>query len=195
MFIAFEGLDGSGSTTQSKLLAERLKKEGHQAFVTKEPTENSPIGKMIREILQHKWETSPEGLQLLFSADRAEHLKNKILPALNEKKTVVTDRYTLSTLAYGGLAIDIKWLAQLNRHFIQPDLTFLFKLDPEICLERIKKRGSKLELFEQKEKLVKIWKNYKKASAYFENIHVIEATRSIEAIGEEIYEMVQKNLK
>ena len=189
MFIAFEGLDGSGSTTQAKLLAENFEKKGRAVLLTKEPTNNTPIGKMIREILQHKWSTSAEGLQLLFSADRAEHLENTIKPALENHQIVISDRYLLSTLAYGGMNVEVAWLKDLNKKFIQPDLTFLFKLAPEECINRIVNRGTEFELFEKKEKLEKIWANYEKLSQEYPNIQTIDAAGSIEEIEREIWEV------
>ncbi len=195
MFIAFEGLDGSGSSTQSRLLAEKLEGQGHAVLLTKEPTSSTPIGKMIRDILQHRWECSPKGLQLLFSADRAEHLATDIEPALKNGQVVITDRYLFSTIAYGSLAVqDTDWLASLNEKFRLPDITFLFKLDPKICIERIQGRGSDFELFEEHEKLGKIWEAYEKLADQFENIHVIDATKSIEQIGEEIGIIADKHL-
>lgn len=190
MFIAFEGLDGSGSSTQSRLLAERLEKNGKPSLLTKEPTSDSPIGKLIREVLQHKWSASPEGLQLLFSADRAEHLKNEIEPALEGGQIVVTDRYLFSTLAYGGMNVDMEWLKSLNKSFRLPDITFLFKLSPDECIKRIAGRGSSFELFEKTEKLAKIWENYEKIAEEFPNVHVIDATKTIERISEEIWRVV-----
>ena len=190
MFIAFEGLDGSGSTTQSRLLAERLEKNGKPSLLTKEPTSDSPIGKLIREILQHKWSASPEGLQLLFSADRAEHIKNEIEPGLQNGQVVITDRYLFSTLAYGGMNVDMEWLKTLNKNFLLPNITFLFKLSPEECIKRIAGRGSDFELFEKTDKLAKIWENYVKIAEDFDNIQVIDATKTIEEISEEIWGVV-----
>ena len=144
MFIAFEGLDGSGSSTQSSRLAEKLEKSGRPTLLTKEPTGDTRIGKIIREILQHKWTVSPEGLQLLFSADRAEHLNNKIEPALKNGQVVITDRYFFSTIAYGAMEVDFEWLKGLSKNFRIPDITFLFKLDPQECIKRIVGRGSEV---------------------------------------------------
>jgi len=195
MFIAFEGLDGSGSSTQSRLLSEKLEANGHATLLTKEPTGDSPIGKMIREILQHKWDCSPEGLQLLFSADRAEHLKNQIEPALKSGQIVITDRYFFSTIAYGALAVDdVGWLKSLSKHFRVPDITFLFRLDPETCIERIQGRGSEFELFEKTEKLEKIWENYAKIADDYPHFHLIDASKSIEEISEEIWALISEKL-
>ncbi len=195
MFIAFEGLDGSGSSTQSRLLSEKLEANGHAVLLAKEPTKDTPIGKMIREVLQHKWECSPEGLQLLFSADRAEHLKNEIEPALKSGQIVITDRYFFSTIAYGALAVDdTKWLKDLSKHFRIPDITFLFQLDPKTCIERIQGRGSDFELFEHDEKLTEIWKTYAKIAEEYPNFHIIDASKSIEEISEEIWKVVSGKL-
>jgi len=194
MFIAFEGLDGSGSSTQSRILAERLEKSGHPAFVTKEPTKDTPIGKMIREVLQRRWELSPITLQLLFSADRAEHLRSQIQPAIKNRQIVITDRYFFSTIAYGAMDISMGWLKTLCKYFPIPDITFLFKLDPKECIKRIAGRGSEYELFEQKEKLEKIWKNYEKIAEDYENFHIIDATKTIEEISDEIWGIVSGKL-
>ncbi len=195
MFIVFEGLDGSGSTTQARLLWERLEKNQRAAHLTKEPTDEGHIGKLIREVLQHKWEMSPEGLQLMFSADRAEHLKTMIEPALKNGEIVISDRYIFSTIAYGSLAVDdIDWLKGLNSHFRQADLTFLLKLDPEECLKRIAGRGSEFELFEKDEKLRKIWKQYAKLAKENDNVIVIDASKSIEEIHEQVWEKVSSSI-
>jgi dTMP kinase len=191
MFIAFEGLDGSGSSTQSKILAERLEKNGHAVLKTKEPTKDTHIGKMIKEILQYKWEVSPEALQLLFSADRAEHLRNEIEPALKNNQIVITDRYFFSTLAYGALDVDMNWLKEISRNFRIPDITFLHRVDPDECIKRIAGRGSEYELFEQKEKLEKIWENYEKISDEYPNFHMVDGSKSIEEVGEEIWKIVE----
>jgi dTMP kinase len=195
MFIAFEGLDGSGSSTQARLLVERLERKGRPALVTKEPTGSNPVGRLIREALQHRFEVSPEGLQLLFSADRAEHLRTEILPALKEGMIVVTDRYLFSTIAFGSYGVpDMEWLKQLNRLFPLPDLTFLFKLDPEECIRRIQGRGTEFELFEKAEKLKVIWKNYDVLRHDYPHFHLIDASKGIGEISDEIWKVVESKL-
>ena len=186
MFIAFEGLDGSGSSTQAKLLAEKLQSQGKEVLLTKEPTEDTPLGKKLREALQHKWEATPEELQILFSADRAEHLKDVIQPALDAGKVVITDRYVLSTYAYGMLNVPLHTLKDLNQKFPAPDVTFLLKLSPEECLGRIMSRGNDVELFEKVPTLKKVWKNYEAVRGEHPNVHIIDASGSIEEVSAEI---------
>lgn len=194
MFIAFEGLDGSGSSTHVQRLAERLKKEGHDVCATKEPTDTPPVGKMIRDILKNKTEVTPEALQLLFCADRAEHLKNVIEPALHNNRIVITDRYLFSTLAYGALATDWEWLKNLNQPFRIPDITFLLKLDPATCIQRIQDRGTEFQLFEKQETLKKVWTHYERVAKEYPNIHIIDSSRPIEEVGEVIWKIVaEKN--
>lgn len=192
MFIAFEGLDGSGQSTQAQLLAENLEKTGKKTLVTKEPTRDTPTGKLIRDVLQGRIFMSPQALQLLFAADRAEHLRTVIDPALKNNQIVITDRYFFSTIAYGALDVDWKWLKEFNRNFRVPDITFMLKLDPKICLERIASRGSETELFEQNEKLVRVWKNYERIAKEFTNIHIIDSDRPMQVVHTEIWKITSE---
>lgn len=194
MFITFEGPDGAGSSTQAKLLAQRLKKEGYKVLLTKEPTPKEPIGTLIRAILQHKYDVSPEALQLLFCADRAEHLASEIKPALERGEFVVSDRYLLSTLAYGSLNLPLEWLEKLNSNFRPPDLTFVFDLPVEVCLERIKSRGANFELFETQERLTKIRANYLDLAKKYPNVHVVEASGSVEEVQEEVWKLFNASM-
>ena len=194
MFIAFEGLDGAGTTTHSTNLAKRLKEEGHSVLLTNEPTDSESIGTLIRDVLQHKYDISPESLQLLFSADRADHLKNKILPALAEDKIVITDRYFFSTLAYGGLSVDMDWLKDVSKKFPIPDLTILCECDTKTCLSRIDVRGETPELFEKKEKLDKIAKNYHQLSEEYPNFYLLDSSRSIPVCDKEIWGVVSDKI-
>ncbi len=113
--IILEGPDGSGTTTHSALLAETLRKEGRDVLLTCEPTDG-PIGRFIRGELSKEKIDSPAALQLLFTADRAWHVDTVIRPALEAGKTVITDRFSLSTIVYGeALGIDKEWLESMNK--------------------------------------------------------------------------------
>ncbi len=194
LFIVFEGLDGSGSTTQAKILREKLTKENFPVIHTSEPTENR-IGKVVREILQKKWKTSPETLQLLFCADRGEHLYSEIEPALQEGKFVISDRYYLSTLAFGKVDLKLDWLKVLNQKFRKPDLTFLLNVGVGECLRRIEERGAEKELFEKKSYLEKVWENYLEIAKEEENTFIINGEKSKEKIASEIWKIIKNRLK
>jgi len=193
-FIVFEGIDGAGLTTQANLLEKALKKAGYKVVLTKEPT-NGLIGGLIRACLKNEWKTSLLSLQLLFAADRAHHLEKEILPALKKGKIVICDRYLLSTIAYGMISLEKEWLKFINSKFLQPDLTILLDLSVEVSLKRIKLSRFGAELFEKKEELRKVRKNYLKLAKEFPNVYVIDASRSIEEVHEEVKKLVNRVLK
>jgi len=187
MFIVFEGLDGSGQSTQAKLLKDYLEKERNLSVVlTKEPTDKPPIGDLIRQILRKEISVSPAALQLLFCADRSEHLEQVIKPALKKNQWVISDRYFYSTVVYGSLNLDVEWLIKLNEQFLIPDVVFLLKVRPEICLQRIDENRDKREFFEESDKLKRVWQTYEILSQRFSNIKVIDAEKSIEEVFEEV---------
>lgn len=188
-FIVFEGLDGSGTTTQASLLFEYFKKQGRKAYLTSEPT-GSMIGGVIKSRLSGAWESSPECLQLLFSADRAYHLEKEIVPLLQKGIDVICTRYILSALAYGSLEIkDEKWLEEINKKFIVPDTTFFLKTKPETCIKRIRRERMHKELFEKKDDLIKVYKNYLKLLKNFPKIFLIDGEKTINEIS---YEIISK---
>jgi len=199
-FIAFEGLDGSGQSTQAEKLQNwinngKLILRQVGAHLTKEPT-NNIIGGLIRGQLTNDWKTRPECLQLLFAADRANHLEKEIIPLLEKGITVVIDRYALSTIAYGAVEIkDREWLVEINKPFILPDLTFLIKVSPKVCLERIRKSRFHLELFEKEQSLLSVWQNYEEFAEKFENVHIINGEKTVEEVFEEIKSIFCLNFK
>ncbi|MEM5815351.1 MAG: dTMP kinase [Candidatus Aenigmatarchaeota archaeon] len=193
-FIVFEGIDGAGLTTQATLLENYLRKKGHSIVLTKEPT-NSLIGGLIRAALKKEWKTSNEALQLLFSADRAHHLNEEIIPALKEGKIVISDRYFLSTIAYGMIEIDKNWLKSINSIFLIPDIIMILDVPSEISLERIKNTRFGFELFEEKKKLEIIRKNFLELSKEYKNCYIINSTKSIEDVHKEVVNIVEKTLK
>jgi len=129
---------------------------------------------------------SPLSLQLLFCADRSEHLNKVIKPALLKNQWVISDRYFYSTIAYGSLNLDIKWLIKLNENFLKPDIVFLLRVRPEICLKRIDTNRGKREFFEEKKKLEKVLKTYETLSHYFSNIEILNGEKSIFEIHQQI---------
>ena len=196
-FIVFDGLDGSGQSTQASKLfdflnsSETKHKFGHTGVhLTKEPT-SSLIGGLIRGQLTYDWKSSQECLQLLFSADRAHHLEKEIIPLLERGVIVISDRYFFSTIAYGSLDIeDRDWLLNLNKNFLLPDITFLLEVSPKVCIERIQRTRYGITLFEQEEKLRKIWENFERLSEEFENVYVINGEGPVDKISQEIIKVI-----
>lgn len=190
-FIVFDSLDGSGQSTQISLLRDFLIGKGYQVLTTKEPTPNSEAGKIIRQILDEKIKTEPQKLQELMAQDRKEHLENVIIPALKEGKWVISDRYFFSTFAYGTSdGLDLEWLIKLNDDFLIPDQSFILKVRSEVCIDRIKKRGTQTTLFEKLEKLTKVWSIYEKLPQRIKNTIIIDGERSILEVSEEIKSII-----
>ncbi|HRM73882.1 MAG TPA: dTMP kinase, partial [Paracoccus sp. (in: a-proteobacteria)] len=153
MFISFEGIDGSGKSTQARHLARSLAARGHEAVLTREPG-GSPGAEEIRRLLveggSERW--SPETELLLFTAARRDHIERLIRPALDRGAWVITDRFADSTRVYQGAArADLRQLVEeLHRLMIglEPDLTFVIDIDPEISLSRGQARGGTEDRFE-----------------------------------------------
>lgn len=146
LFITFEGIDGSGKSTQLALCAEALQTDGHGVVVTRNPG-GTPFGLELREILLHSKQTVfPVSELLLFIADRAQHMDEVVFPALAAGKIVLCDRHIDSTLAYQGYGrgISIETIRELNQIAIQgkkPDLTLLFDAEPDVLARRVTQRG------------------------------------------------------
>jgi len=196
LFIVIEGLDGSGGTTQSRLLQEWLISKGHQVQLTCEPSDR-PVGLFIRRALSNRFDEariSDRVLPFLFAADRQDHLEEVILPALADDKIVVSDRYYHSSLAYQGLSIGFSKVASLNEGFRKPDITFFLWLEPEISFSRIQSRGLPVERFETLDRLRNIAEAYDSVYSYCktqkERIFKVDACLSIEEIHLQIQSKV-----
>lgn len=155
-FFVIEGLDGSGTTTQLNLLNNKLE----NLWTTFEPTDNE-IGKLIRKILRKEIETTPLSLAYLYAADRADHIST-IQKRINQNNIVVSDRYFFSSLAYQSLKIDFSKIKEIN-DFPYPEKVFFIDTPVDECIRRIALRGEPTELFEKKETLLRVLKNYEKA--------------------------------
>lgn len=196
-FIVFEGLDGSGQSTQVRLLTEFLKSQGKVVLATKEPTRTSPVAREIKNILNKKKRVNPEVLQKLFAQDRKWHLQKVIIPALQKNKVVISDRYFFSSFAYGmAEGLKLKYLKEINKDFLIPDIVFYLQASPQTCLKRIEKRGEGKTLFETLEKLTKVTNFYQKVLAAFKNkssVYIINAEKTIEQTAKEIQEILQSS--
>jgi dTMP kinase len=192
-FIVFEGLDGSGLSTQAARLAAFLTRHGREVLLTKEPT-TSPIGQLIRSALKRHLAFSPFTLQLLFAADRSEHLAKEIEPAVQARKVVISDRYILSSLAFGSVDLELAALQQLNARFRHPDLTIMLDTPPRVCLARIRENRDTIELFEEETRLEKVRAQYLALQEHFTNTVIIAGDRPVEDVAQEIQAVVEHTL-
>jgi len=140
VFVTFEGLDGSGKSTQAELLAEALRSDGRDVVLVREPG-GTALGEQIRSLLLDSNRVSPWAEAALFAAARAELVEEVVAPALAEGRDVVCDRYLDSSLAYQGMARDlgVDRILELNLHAIRgvlPDRTFLVAVDPDVARAR-----------------------------------------------------------
>jgi len=199
LFIAFEGIDGSGKSTQVKLLAKKLENEGHKVYTTCEPTD-SPIGKMIRDIFSGRMEGDHRVIAGLFVADRLDHILNNtngVLKMLDEGYTVITDRYYLSSYAYQSPYMDLDWVIKANSlsaGLLRPDLNIYIDISPEISIERIKKGRTSIELYETLENLQNVHGKYLEVMELLkeeEKIFVTDGNKPAEAIAENIWEEIK----
>ena len=159
-FICIEGLDGCGKTTQAKLLVKRMRKS-HNAVYTAEPS-HGKIGAFIRKsCLYGEKRLSSVVEALLFAADRLEHVENEVLPALNQGRLVVSDRYIYSSIAYQGAAgLSLEWIEKINEHALRPDFAIFIDVDPKIVMQRLKPNKSVMENLETQQKVREVYLKY-----------------------------------
>jgi dTMP kinase len=149
MFITFEGLDGSGKSTQTELLAEAIRGTGREVVTTREPG-GTRLGEQVRHVLLDGGEISPWAEAALFAAARAELVERVVAPALDRGAVVICDRYVDSSLAYQGIArgLGVDRVLELNLPAIHgrlPDRTYLLLLDPEESARRVGSNGDRIE--------------------------------------------------
>ncbi|OPY44919.1 MAG: putative thymidylate kinase [Methanoregulaceae archaeon PtaU1.Bin222] len=166
-FIVLEGLDGAGTTTQSRLLLERLRSEGFLASSTCEPT-SGPIGKAIRSFLKGSESFVPSTAAYLFAADRNEHVfgKDGIAERTAKGETVVSDRYFFSSLAYQAVDCDYVLVESLNSRFPLPEFLFFLEVPPEVAEGRMASRETR-EVYERLDFQQKVRDNYRKVLSGF----------------------------
>lgn len=188
-FVTFEGIDGSGKSTISKLVAEKLRSAGHEIIWTFEPTD-STIGKYVQECI--KKQSDPFITSFTFIADRIQHCK-QIQHWLDEGKIVICDRYAESTYAYQAAQLEsnvenpLKWLQDLSDgRILIPDRTYLFVIDPETSLARIQHRAELIP-FERLAFLEKVHKNYTAVSKGKRFLH-LDATKPIDDLVQICYD-------
>ncbi len=194
ILIAIEGIDGTGKSTQLRLLADHLRARGMDVVETREPTDG-PYGRKIRELYVDRSRCSPAEELELFVADRRLHVKELIQPSLAAGKVVLTDRYYFSTAAYQGAAgMDPARVFAKNAFAPRPDLVLLLTMSPQVSLVRIQEsRGEALNEFEQEEQLQRVAELF--ASFSDPCIVRIRADQPLERVFGEIRSAVDKLLR
>ena len=169
MFIVFEGIDGSGKGTQARMLADLLIRQGRRVVLTEEPTRELFTGYFVRMLLRSKEEPDPKTVAMLMAADRNEHVRKVIEPALRAGagEVVISERYYWSSLAYqGAQGVDESFIKALNEGFPKPDVTVLIDLPVDEALERIRARAhgneGLVQLFERREFLERVQERYRR---------------------------------
>jgi len=202
-FITFEGIEGSGKTTQINLLADYLQKKGYDVLVSREPG-GTALGKKIRQLLLDPQYDSMDYRTeiLLYAADRAQHVKEKIKPALKQGKIVISDRFVDSNLAYqaAGRGLDYEMVYQINNWVIDstwPDLTFVLDIDIKEGLKRARElsldsAGDRLER-EVDDFHQRVRDAYLKM-AESERFVLVDAGGSREEVQEEIKKIIARRL-
>ncbi len=202
LFIVFEGVDGSGKSTQIKRLANKLKIAKHDIYETFEPSDGV-VGTLVRDMLKGKVEIDQRTIALLFAADRTDHLVNKkngVADKVENGKTVLCDRYYFSSYAYHSQYMDMDWVIKansINANILKPDLNIFIDVDPEDCFKRLKKRQADLELYEKIEVIKKVRQLYFEAFEKLsdkEQVVIIDGSGDEKIVQERIYKQVSLKL-
>jgi len=208
VYVALEGIDGSGKTTQVERLAEYFKNKGREVIRTREPRkEEGIVGDLIQKILHGKTQIPSVAFQYLFSADREMHHEELVIPSLKAGKVVISDRCFWSAIPYGLLdrkseldenTIEYMLAAQsilsMYHQFIVPDHTFYLDISLDTAIARIDKINEVREIYEDKEKLEKTIKGYRWLLREFpKEFIIIDATKRVEEVTGEIVEVIKSS--
>jgi len=187
--IVFEGIDGTGKSTQLRLVADALRQRGYPVVITREPTEG-PYGRKIRALYANRGECSREEELDLFIADRRHHVDEVLQPALDSGRIILCDRYYLSTAAYQGAnGLDLDTIFARNRFAPVPDLAILFEAPVALGIERITaSRGEHLNDFEKTESLTRVAEIF--AALDLPYIRRINAAQPIETVRDQILSLI-----
>ncbi len=201
-FIVFEGIDGSGKSTQIELLAKNLENRGIECRQTLEPTFGM-VGEVLHDILSGKKVADPKVTASLFVADRLDHILNNedgVLKSLNEGKTVICDRYYFSSYAYQSVEVPRDWVIAANRlaaETLRPDAVVFIDISAECAMDRISKNRETVELYENRERLAKVREGYLSAFELMKNdekIFIVDGNRSILEIAKDVEQIIVENV-
>lgn len=198
-FIVFEGIDGSGKSTQLKLLCARLRKKMINVYETAEPT-GSPIGLLVRRILKGQIKCVDPAVAALFAADRIQHLMeqpNGLIRQVEAGVTVICDRYYFSSYAYHSISAPMDWVISANTlsaQMMKPDLNLFIDAPVDLCLKRISAAREQSEIYEGKANLTWVREKYFEAFArlrHTEKICVIDGCAPAEEVAERVWQAVR----
>jgi dTMP kinase len=191
MFVTFEGLDGSGKTTQAELLRAHLEADGVKVVATREPG-GTELGERIRELVLHGGHVAPWAEALLYAAARAQLVEQVIRPAIDRGEWLICDRFVDSSVAYQGVGrgLGLELVLDLNLAAVGgllPDRTFLLLLDPSEIPARLHREHDRLER-ESENFHARVAQGYHELAARFpERIVVLDGSRPAEQLAEEVY--------
>lgn len=202
LFIALDGIDGCGKSTQVKILADFFKKSGSKIFITKEPG-GTDVGIILRDILiSKKYHIDHITELLLYAADRNEHQKDVVIPMLEKGVSVITDRFLSSTYAYQifGRKLNKDILDTLSQITVTkyPDFTFILDIDPKTAISRARSRLKNSGTFEDEGKFeslgISFYENVREGFIWyantFKNCHIIDANKPIKSVHKEILDIL-----
>jgi dTMP kinase len=201
--IVFEGVDGSGTTTQAEVMRTRLVELGLPVHVTAQPS-RGPIGMLIRQVLSGRlvlrgskplsWAT----MALLFAADRQDHQEAEIGPNLRDGVNVVCDRYVPSSVIYQSVTADwdeaSDWIIELNRHILKPDIMFYLKVTPEVAARRRTRRADGVEIYDDPTLQEQLIRQYDNLDGLIPGLPVVtlDGSREVEEIADQAWSHVEE---
>jgi dTMP kinase len=198
LFITFEGIDGSGKSTQVGLLKSKICKTNHACYTTLEPTDG-PIGSLLRLVLSGRIKMDERSIAALFAADRLDHINNDISgirDKLLKGTSVICDRYLLSSYAYQSVRTPLDWVMNLNseaERLVNVDCTVFIDISPDVAIKRIALNRGNRDLFETKDRLVAVREKYLELIDMYKserNILIVDGEASVEEISDTIWEHV-----
>lgn len=205
LYIALEGIDGCGKTTQIEKLAEHFKDMGREVVLTREPRKSGVIGDIVHKVLLGEVKLPSVSLQYLFSADRAANHHDVVLPALAEGKVVLTDRCFWSAIVYGildrtggtydksdaDLLLMTQSILSMYHQFTVPDYTFYLAIPLEASWKRLKAKDDVKEIYEDKDKIAKVLTGYEYLNERFaEVITKIDGNQPVEKVTEDMVRLL-----
>jgi dTMP kinase len=205
LYIALEGIDGCGKTTQIEQLAEYFRTQGKEVVLTREPRKKGIIGDLVQKVLTGEEKLPSVSIQYLFSADRAANHHDVVLPSLKEGKVVITDRCFWSAIVYGildrtggnydksdaDLLLMTQSILSMYHQFTVPDFTFYLKIPLEESLRRLKTKKDVKEIYEEDDKLAKVLTGYEYLKGRFPDaITEINGNQEIEKVTKDMIKIV-----